>query len=167
MKHRNTLIALVTALASMAATGAGTHAGGHAHGDANIGQAGQAAEVSRTIQVDMLDTMRFSPSSMSVKQGETIRFVVRNAGKLKHEFVMGTKKDLEAHYEVMKKYPDMEHADDNMLSLAPGQSGELIWKFTKSGTVHVGCLHPGHYSAGMKAAIAVKSSKASHSKNEH
>jgi hypothetical protein len=45
--------------------------------------------VSRTIKVDMADTMRFSFSKLSVKQGETVRFVVKNSGKVKHEMVLG------------------------------------------------------------------------------
>jgi len=160
MNYRNTLFALLAACTSAAAIAAGAHAGGHGHGSAVVGQAGKTANVSHTIQVEMLDTMRFTPASFSVKHGETIRFVVKNAGKLKHEFVLGTKKDLDEHYEVMKKFPEMEHAEDNMLSVAPGQTGELIWKFTKAGTVHVACLHPGHYDAGMKAQISVAPRKA-------
>jgi uncharacterized cupredoxin-like copper-binding protein len=85
--------------------------------------------------------------------------VVKNTGVLKHEMVLGTRKDLDAHYAVMKKFPEMEHAEDNMLSLAPGQSGELLWKFTRSGTVHIACLHVGHYDAGMKGEVRVAARK--------
>ena len=70
----------------------------------------------------------------------------------------------------MKKFPEMEHADDNMLSVAPGQTGEMIWKFSKAGAVNVACLHPGHYDAGMKASIQVaavkKAAKGQAAKNE-
>lgn len=162
MKLPHTLIALASAWISVTALAAGAHSGGHGHGHGTsaIGEAGKASEVTRTIQVDMLDSMRFSPASFAVKRGETIRFAVRNTGRLKHEFVLGTQRDLDEHYEVMKKFPEMEHAEDNMLSLAPGKSGELIWKFTKAGTVKAACLHPGHYDAGMKADIRVAPAKA-------
>lgn len=83
--------------------------------------------------------------------------MVKNSGQLRHEFVLGTEKDLKAHYEVMKKTPHMEHAEDNMLTVAPGQSAELLWRFTQAGTVDFACLHPGHYDAGMKGRVAVAS----------
>lgn len=157
-----TTIHTLAACALLASSGAvfagGNHAGGHDHGPAKaavIGEAGVAASVSRTVEVDMSDAMRFTPAAIEAKQGETIRFVVKNSGQLKHEFVLGTDKDLKAHYEVMKKHPHMEHADDNMLSVAPGQSAELLWKFTQAGTVSFACLQPGHYDAGMKGAVAV------------
>ena len=105
----------------------------------------------------MSDAMRFTPAAIQAKQGETIRFVVKNSGQLRHEFVLGTKKDLKAHYEVMKKIPRMEHSEDNMLTVAPGQSAELLWRFTQAGTVDFACLHPGHYDAGMKGRVAVAS----------
>ena len=159
MQHKTTLRLAITALTApwlaCAAIASGTHAGGHGHGTAAIGVAGKAAQVSRTIEVQMLDSMRYTPADFTVKQGETIRFVVTNSGKLKHEFVLGTDKDLKEHYEVMKKFPEMEHAEPNMLSLEPGKTGEVIWKFTKAGPVSIACLHPGHYDAGMKGLVTV------------
>jgi uncharacterized cupredoxin-like copper-binding protein len=157
MKIRSSLMTLaVTWLATTASAG-GTHAGGHGHDASDIGQAGQ---VSRTIQVDMTDNMRFTPNQVAVEQGETIRFVVKNSGRLKHEFVMGKVKALKEHYALMKKFPEMEHADANMLTVAPGQTGELVWQFTKSGPVDFACLQSGHYEAGMKGAIQVARGKA-------
>ena len=161
MKKLTMLMALTTMLFGTAAMASGSHSGGHGHGDASIGEAGKVTEVSRTVEVQMLDSMRFTPAKFTVKQGETIRFIVKNAGQLKHEFVLGTKKDLDAHYEQMKKFPEMEHEDPNMLSVAPGQTGEMVWKFSKAGPVSVGCLHPGHYVAGMKAQIPVARSNGS------
>jgi Cu/Ag efflux protein CusF len=103
----------------------------------------------------MTDAMRFNPSSVDARQGETIRFIVRNSGQLRHELVLGTEKDLKDHYEVMKKHPEMEHADPNMVSVAPGQTGEIVWRFTKTGKVDFACLQPGHYDAGMKGLVRV------------
>ena len=68
---------------------------------------------------------------------------------------MGTKKELAEHYELMKKFPDMEHDEPNKVSLAPGKQGEVVWQFTKSGNVDFACLHPGHYEAGMKGLVKV------------
>jgi uncharacterized cupredoxin-like copper-binding protein len=167
MKTRNTLMTFATALFAAAATAAGTHAGGDGHDDSAIGQPGEAAKVTRTIRVDMADTMRFTPANIRVKQGETIRFVVRNSGQVKHEFVLGTEKELKEHYELMKKFPGMEHADPNMVTVAPGKTGEVIWQFTQVGNVDLACLQPGHYDAGMKGLIKVAESKANQKENGH
>jgi uncharacterized cupredoxin-like copper-binding protein len=162
MKNTIKFIAACALLAGASGSFAtGNHAGGHTHadGDTTIGKAGVAAQVTRTIEIDMSDAMRFTPSNIKAKQGETIRFVVKNSGQLSHEFVLGTAKDLKDHYEVMKKFPEMEHADDNMLTVKPGQTREMVWQFTKAGTISFACLHPGHYDAGMKGSIAVASTK--------
>ena len=103
--------------------------------------------------------MRFTPSQVEVKQGETIRFVVKNTGKLKHEFNLGTDKDLKAHAEVMKKFPEMEHDEPNIASVAPGSTGEVIWQFTKAGNVSFACLHPGHFDAGMRGQVKVSAAE--------
>ena len=157
MKSRNFLIAISGISLALSAMASGKHAGGH--DDEAIGKPGVAAKVSRTIKVDMTDAMRFSASNIAVKQGETIRFIASNSGKVKHEMVLGTEKELKEHYEVMKKNPEMEHADANMVTVAPGKSGEIIWQFTKAGKVDFACLQPGHYDAGMKGAVTVAGNK--------
>lgn len=152
---RVALAALSTVLLSSMAMASGIHAGGHGHDDEAIGKPGVAAKANRTVQIDMTDAMRFSPASLNVKQGETVRFVVKNSGKVKHEMVLGTEKELKEHYEVMKKNPEMEHADENMVTVAPGKTGEIVWQFTKAGKIDFACLQPGHYDAGMKGAVTV------------
>ena len=151
-------LSLTLALAAPFARAAGSHAGGH--DESAIGEAGKAANVNRTVQIDMTDAMRYSPASIDAKQGETIRFIVKNSGKVKHELVLGTEKELKEHYELMKKNPEMEHDDPNMITVAPGKSGEVIWRFTKSGKVDFACLQPGHYDAGMKGLVNVAAGKA-------
>ena len=157
MKLSQTAAVVSVALICSGATAAGSHAGGHE--SEAIGKPGVAAKASRTVQVDMTDAMRFVPANISVRQGETVRFVVKNSGNVKHEMVLGTEKELKEHYEVMKKNPEMEHADENMVTVAPGQSGEIVWQFTKAGKIDFACLQPGHYDAGMKGAVNVASVK--------
>ncbi|EHR73138.1 putative copper-binding protein [Burkholderiales bacterium JOSHI_001] len=151
------LIALAALCLSGAAFAAGNHAGGHGHGDEEtaIGKPGTAAKTTRTITVEMSDTMRYTPSDIQVKQGETVRFVIKNLGKVKHELSLGTEKELLEHLEQMKKFPDMEHDEPSKVTLAPGKQGEIVWQFTKAGTVNFACLMPGHYEAGMKGAVKV------------
>lgn len=148
------LIAIPGLLLALSAMANGNHAGGHG-GVEEIGKPGLAANVTRTVNVDMTDDMRFHTSKIIVKQGETIRFVAKNSGQVKHEMVLGTAKELKDHYEVMKKNPEMEHADENLVTVAPGQSGEIIWQFPKAGKVDFACLQPGHYEAGMKGSVDV------------
>ena len=123
--------------------------------DSAIGVAGKAGKVSRTIEVVMNDTMRFTPDKLTVKAGDTVRFVVKNAGQLKHEFNIGTAASQEAHAELMLKHSDMQHVEPNVASVLPGKSGEVIWQFTRPGTVTFACLQPGHLNAGMKGSIEV------------
>jgi uncharacterized cupredoxin-like copper-binding protein len=140
---------------------AGNHAGGHSHGAdiQAIGQPGQASQVTRTFEVAMSDSMRFSPANITVKAGETIKFALNNTGQVKHEFVLGTDKELKEHYQQMLKFPEMEHDEPNMVTVAPGKTGVVIWTFTQAGTVDFACLLPGHYSAGMKGSVAVSATK--------
>ena len=159
MKITYIIAALSAALLSSAGMAAGNPAGGHGHDAETIGKPGVAAKASRTVPIDMTDAMRFSPTSVSVRQGETVRFVVKNSGKVKHEMVLGTEKELKEHYEVMKKNPEMEHADENMVTVAPGKSGEIVWQFTRAGKIDFACLQPGHYDAGMKGAVTVAAVK--------
>ena len=150
---RTATLAFALSAVSAATFAAGSHAGGH--DEVAIGQPGKTANIDRTINIDMTDNMRFSSADIAVKQGETIRFLVKNSGQIKHEMVLGTQKELKEHYAMMMKMPEMEHADANMITVAPGKTGEVVWQFTKAGKVDFACLQPGHYDAGMKGMVTV------------
>lgn len=122
----------------------------------SIGQPGVPGEVSRTITVTMSDAMRFTPERIVVRSGETIRFVLHNEGQLRHELVLGFPEALRRHAALMQMMPDMVHSGPNMASLAPGDSGELIWHFTHTGPVAFACLQSGHLEAGMRGVVAVQ-----------
>lgn len=119
------------------------------------GIGGNPKSVTRTITVSMTDTMRFSPEKIDVKQGDTLKFVLKNDGKLMHEFVIGTKKDLDEHAALMMKFPNMEHDEPYMAHVAPGKTGTIVWTFNKAGTFDFACLIAGHYQAGMVGKITV------------
>ncbi len=119
------------------------------------GVAGTPNAVKRTIDVGMSDDMRFTPARIDVKRGETVRFVLRNNGKLLHEFVIGTKKELDEHAALMVKFPNMEHDEPYMAHVAPGQTGEIVWNFNRAGSFDFACLIAGHYQAGMIGKIEV------------
>ncbi len=122
----------------------------------DFGIAGDAKKVTRTVRIAMSDQMRFAPAKFSFKQGETVRFVFRNDGKVLHEFVLGTRKELEEHAALMRKFPDMEHDEPHMAHVAPGKTGAIVWTFNRPGDFDFACLIPGHYEAGMVGTIKVE-----------
>lgn len=119
------------------------------------GIAGDAQAVTRSIEVRMSDTMRFMPDLIEVREGETVRLVHRNGGKVLHEFVLGTKQELEAHAALMLKFPKMEHDEPYMAHVGAGKKGEIIWTFNRVGEFDFACLIPGHFQAGMVGKIRV------------
>ena len=123
-------------------------------GLAVVGKLGDPGKVSRTIEITMVDN-RFKPAEIKVKQGETVKFVLRNTGKKKHEMMIGSMAQLDKHAKMMKKFPDMEHSDPNMVSVDPGKSGELVWQFTEAGTVNFACPLPGHFK-GMRGKFEIE-----------
>lgn len=122
---------------------------------AALGEPGDVAKISRTVAVSMGDDMRFRPATIAVRRNETIRFVVSNAGKVRHEMVLGTLRELREHAALMQKFPEMEHDDPNAVTVEPGQTGSFVWHFTRPGTFDFACLQPGHFEAGMRGRIAV------------
>ena len=122
------------------------------------GIAGDAKAARRTVEFRMTDNMRFSPDKLEVRQGETVKFVLRNSGAVMHEFVLGTKKELEEHAALMVKFPTMEHSEPYMAHVAPGKTGEIVWTFNRTGDFDFACLIAGHYSAGMVGKIKVMAS---------
>lgn len=159
--HAFTLAALVAVSSAAVAHGDEEHARPRKFDPSKVettdwGQEGNPKRITRTIEVDMADNMRFTPSDLTIKRGETVRFVVHNGGQVLHEMVLGTKKALAEHAELMKKFPDMEHSEPNMAHVKPGRNGEIVWQFTQPGEFQFACLQPGHFEAGMVGKLTVK-----------
>jgi uncharacterized cupredoxin-like copper-binding protein len=170
MKKQFALKSAITALLSLSlALGAGlalAH-GNESHNQAKadaaisteehaFGRQGDRKKITRTISIDMSDMMRFGPADITVKEGETIKFVVANNGKMMHEMVIGTLDELKVHGELMRKHPGMEHDEPFMAHVSPAKKEELVWQFTKAGEFYFACLIPGHFEAGMVGKIKVK-----------
>jgi uncharacterized cupredoxin-like copper-binding protein/Cu/Ag efflux protein CusF len=119
------------------------------------GIAGKPAWVTRTVQIDMTDAMRFTPDKITVKQGEIVRFVVTNKGRMLHEMVIGTPEKLAEHAALMIKFPGMQHSEPYMVHVPPGKTGEIVWNFNRPGTFEFACLIAGHYEAGMRGTLTV------------
>ncbi len=155
----------VLGFAGMTVWAGGGHGGDHHHGKDHgkghdgghhaIGMPGQPEKVDRTVHVEMDDNMRFSPSRIEARPGETLRIVVRNKGAQRHELVLGAREELKEHAEMMRRNPGMKHDDPGAVSAGPGEQGELVWKLPEGGTVEFACLMPGHFEAGMRGRIVV------------
>lgn len=120
-----------------------------------FGSPGNAQDVRRVIEVNLLDTMRITPNEVSVRQGETLRFRIRNTGSVAHEFVLGTPKEIIEHKEMMNTMPTMKNDEANAVSIAPRRTTDLIWRFSKPGMFLFACLIPGHWEAGMQGTVTV------------
>ena len=142
---------------------------GHDHSKAaetSFGRAADPAKAQRTIVVETRD-FEFSPSEITVKAGEIVRFVVTNAGKHPHEMVLGTMQDLKEHNEMMKQRPGMHHDEPHMAHVAPGKSGVIGWQFMKPGEFYFGCFIDNHFEIGMIGRIRVTGDPVSEEPGQH
>jgi uncharacterized cupredoxin-like copper-binding protein len=124
--------------------------------ETSFGREGDPKRAHRVVKLAMSDAMRFTPADIRVKRGETVKFVVHNGGRMLHEMVLGTPDELKAHAELMRRFPDMEHADAHMTHVKPGADGVIVWQFTQPGEFQFACLIPGHFEAGMVGKVTVK-----------
>jgi len=120
-----------------------------------FGKAADPARAARVVAIEMADTMRFTPSQIRVRRGDTVRFVATNSGQVMHEMVLGTLTDWKEHAEHMRQHPGMEHDEPHMLHVPPSKTAEMGWQFTRAGEFYFGCLVPGHFEAGMVGTIKV------------
>lgn len=175
-------ITLVAAAALSISTSLGLASGSHGdeHGEkhsakTSIGEPGESGEVSRTIEITMQDNA-YDPESISVEGGETIRFIIKNAGDFVHEFNIGTAAMHAGHQEEMMMMMEhgaleadkinhhlmkmdmgngktMQHDDPNSVLLEPSKSAEIIWKFPEEAKLEFACNVPGHYESGMMGDV--------------
>lgn len=123
------------------------------------GHPGPGGGPEHVIHVRVFDTLRFDPARIVVSRGETVDFVVTNAGQLLHEFVIGDAAVQAAHQREMQAMPDMSMGHDaNAVTLPPGQTRNLVWTFTRDGTVEYACHVSDHFAAGMVGKIVIRSS---------
>lgn len=128
----------------------------------SIGMPGNINEVTRTIGIDISDIRHFSPSTIRVKAGETVRIAISNSGRVNHEMILGTANSLRNHYAVTTREGAGEHTASNLVAVEAGQTRELVWRFNRTGQVVFGCLLPGHYDDGTRGIIVVSSSDKPH-----
>ncbi|WP_374439731.1 cupredoxin domain-containing protein [Pseudomonas panipatensis] len=77
-----------------------------ASGTFDFGKPAKAEQASRTIEIKVGDLF-FEPKALEVKAGETVHFVIRNEGKLLHEFNLGSAAMHAEHQKEMQQMQDM------------------------------------------------------------
>ncbi len=123
------------------------------HGDAHEPVAIDPGDTDRVVEVVMTE-FAFSPATISVASGETIRFAIVNEGFAEHEFRVTTMHAAEEHIEGGHGGHGDGHHDEMVLHLGAGESGIIDVAFAKTGTFDlVACLLPGHFEAGMTAPL--------------
>lgn len=113
-----------------------------------------AAQATR-IEVNLTDSLRMEPASISVPAGVPVTFVVTNAGAIQHEFYLGDEDSQAEHEMEMTSMGGMTHDEPEGIGLQPGETKELTYTFVELGMTIAGCHVTGHYGAGMKAQITV------------
>jgi uncharacterized cupredoxin-like copper-binding protein len=152
---------IVGVLALAAALPASAHGPDHGMGG---GKPGDAAKVTRTVEVVASDN-EFSLKSLQVKDGETVRFIVRNDGLDPHELLIGTAAEHAEHRKMMKAMMEQQKkgghahvmamdAHDSGVTVAPGKTETFVWTFARTANLEFACDIPGHYEDGMHGAIA-------------
>lgn len=158
MKYLITLILLSFSTTPVFASGSDDHSHAHDHGKADyaVGKP-HSGKPDRVIDVSMRDSMDyvFEPEFHRLSAGEVIRFNVRNDGQVVHEFSIGNAEEQRKHAEMMRKMPNMKHQDPNTVSLQPGESATLTWRFDGDDTVVFACNVPGHFEAGMHHSLDI------------
>lgn len=131
-------------------------AGGATSSSMNIGAPAAANEAARTIEIATLDALAFEPASVAVAAGETVTFSITNNGETVHEFTLGGAAMQQEHAEMMAHIPaGMGHDTPNSVTVEPGQTKLLTWRFGDAGTLEYACHQQGHYQGGMRGQVSI------------
>ena len=172
MKKQILTLTLSALFTTMAYAAPGHTMGGHgdAHGNtqghgmmsmsshkSSVGEPAKTAEATQKVKVTLGDDMKivFSEDMNSIKSGTVIQFIVKNEGKIPHEFSISSQEEQQAHAEMMRQMPGMMHTEGNTVSVDPGRLKFLTWRFEGNGTVVFSCNVPGHYEAGMHRSLSL------------
>ena len=118
------------------------------------------AESPRPVDLTMTDEMTFEPARIDVRPGETVVFRVRNLSKEAHEAYIGTDEEQRLHETAHYALPADDQTNTTHMGygihVAPFGTGELVARFDEDTEYVIGCHYPGHYAAGMRAVIEVR-----------
>jgi uncharacterized cupredoxin-like copper-binding protein len=96
----------------------------------------------------------FRPEKLTVEEGTTVTFVIRNSDPIDHEFILGDEEVQRVH----ELGTEAHHgAKPGEVSIPAGTERTTTYTFEESGTLIYGCHLPGHYGYGMKGSVTVSS----------
>lgn len=145
--RRSLATLLETMLAASLVTGCSTVAG--VGTDANP----------RVVQITITG-FRFVPDTIDVTRGESVQFVIHNPTDQAHELYIGSPTEQQADETAHASASPMEQPQVSTrygygVYLPAYSDSEFRYHFSTGSEVMIGCHLPGHWAAGMKAAITV------------
>lgn len=99
---------------------------------------------------------RFTPASVDVAAGTTVRFVIRNLDPIDHEFIVGGP-EVHRRHEVGR---DAHHHGQvpGEISVPAGTTASTTWTAPgAAGPVVFACHLPGHFVYGMRGVVRITS----------
>ena len=116
----------------------------------------QLGGAGRKVGYFLSDNVYSPKTTLKVRKGETITFTFVNKGKVVHEALVATPAAQAAHEKEMGTMGAMAMTDEaDLVSLKPGQTKSISFKFDKAGRYEIGCHQSTHYQLGMKVPIVV------------
>ncbi|WP_413112567.1 copper-resistant cuproprotein CopI [Thaumasiovibrio sp. DFM-14] len=125
-------------------------------GMSDVGMPAMGAKPDKVIHVLLNDDMSITfKDDVTIEPNDVVQFVVMNAGKIDHEFTIGSTEEQIAHREMMKEMHHHNHDFNNSVSVAPGKAQQLLWHFHGDNNVEFACNILGHAEAGMIKRISL------------
>ncbi len=95
----------------------------------------------------------FSLSTLRVRKGTLVRFLVHNDDPINHEFIVG---DASVHLRHERGTEASHPPVPGEVSVAPLDVGETFYRFDQPGRFEFACHLPGHLAYGMKGWVLVE-----------
>lgn len=122
----------------------------------DVGMPAAGAKPDKVVAVILSDDMRITfKKPVTIEPNDVVQFVVMNAGKIDHEFSIGSVKEQLERREMMKNMGDHAHDSDSAVTVKPGKAKQLLWHFYGDNNVELACNIPGHAEAGMVKSLVL------------
>lgn len=112
----------------------------------------ETVETVETVEL-VVHHSRFTPATVDVRPGTTVRFTIRNLDPIDHELIVGNDEVQRRH----ETGAEPHHGDrPGEVSVAAAGTATTTYRFGTAGTVPFGCHLPGHWDYGMRGVIRVR-----------
>ena len=130
-----------------------TALGGYAVSDAKHADASTVLGPGLVTVTVSIHYSQFSISTLEVRPGSTVRFLVRNDDPIAHEFIVG---DASVHARHERGTHPAHPPVPGEVSVGAGQLGETFYRFDQPGKYLFACHLPGHLAFGMRGWVEVE-----------